>query len=147
MANAGCQQGNQRADHLAPHSGDARCRAARRYRPPAGAPRLRGPGVGRDRPPSHRETPAARHVIQSTVSYLESTMWVLLIVAVIAVLWVIAAYNGLISLKNQTANAFKQIDVQLKRSEEHTSELQSLAYLVCRLLLEKKKNIKFHQRL
>src|SRR2546425_8007329 len=28
----------------------------------------------------------------------------------------------------------------LRRSEEHTSELQSLAYLVCRLLLEKKKN-------
>src|SRR2546425_8906981 len=27
-----------------------------------------------------------------------------------------------------------------QRSEEHTSELQSLAYLVCRLLLEKKKN-------
>src|SRR2546425_9661681 len=26
-----------------------------------------------------------------------------------------------------------------QRSEEHTSELQSLAYLVCRLLLEKKK--------
>src|SRR2546423_11999847 len=30
--------------------------------------------------------------------------------------------------------------VHLGRSEEHTSELQSLAYLVCRLLLEKKKN-------
>src|SRR3989441_1783228 len=29
-----------------------------------------------------------------------------------------------------------------KRSEEHTSELQSLAYLVCRLLLEKKKKIR-----
>src|SRR2546425_7525146 len=29
---------------------------------------------------------------------------------------------------------------RLGRSEEHTSELQSLAYLVCRLLLEKKKN-------
>src|SRR5687767_15406153 len=28
---------------------------------------------------------------------------------------------------------------ELGRSEEHTSELQSLAYLVCRLLLEKKK--------
>src|SRR2546425_4512950 len=28
---------------------------------------------------------------------------------------------------------------QERRSEEHTSELQSLAYLVCRLLLEKKK--------
>src|SRR2546425_9442458 len=30
-------------------------------------------------------------------------------------------------------------DGELSRSEEHTSELQSLAYLVCRLLLEKKK--------
>src|SRR2546423_6678375 len=28
-----------------------------------------------------------------------------------------------------------------QRSEEHTSELQSLAYLVCRLLLEKKKQL------
>src|SRR2546425_9770162 len=32
-----------------------------------------------------------------------------------------------------------------RRSEEHTSELQSLAYLVCRLLLEKK-NRKVHPR-
>src|SRR2546425_8523724 len=31
------------------------------------------------------------------------------------------------------------------RSEEHTSELQSLAYLVCRLLLEKKKKIHIHK--
>src|SRR3989441_8343558 len=30
--------------------------------------------------------------------------------------------------------------LEMSRSEEHTSELQSLAYLVCRLLLEKKKN-------
>src|SRR5687767_15598604 len=30
------------------------------------------------------------------------------------------------------------------RSEEHTSELQSLAYLVCRLLLEKKKKKIIH---
>src|SRR2546425_2810399 len=30
--------------------------------------------------------------------------------------------------------------IERTRSEEHTSELQSLAYLVCRLLLEKKKN-------
>src|SRR2546425_9136463 len=30
-------------------------------------------------------------------------------------------------------------DEPISRSEEHTSELQSLAYLVCRLLLEKKK--------
>src|SRR3712207_6886412 len=32
-------------------------------------------------------------------------------------------------------------DVVVVRSEEHTSELQSRQYLVCRLLLEKKKNI------
>src|SRR5687767_15272537 len=31
------------------------------------------------------------------------------------------------------------------RSEEHTSELQSLAYLVCRLLLEKKKKKNKHK--
>src|SRR2546425_3948030 len=33
-----------------------------------------------------------------------------------------------------------------RRSEEHTSELQSLAYLVCRLLLEKKKKTHMHWR-
>src|SRR5205823_13415073 len=32
------------------------------------------------------------------------------------------------------------------RSEEHTSELQSLAYLVCRLLLEKKKKKKQNKK-
>src|SRR2546425_8722857 len=31
------------------------------------------------------------------------------------------------------------------RSEEHTSELQSLAYLVCRLLLEKKKHKNYYE--
>src|SRR2546425_3287778 len=35
--------------------------------------------------------------------------------------------------------AYEGNDAVLCRSEEHTSELQSLAYLVCRLLLEKKK--------
>src|SRR2546425_5908641 len=37
---------------------------------------------------------------------------------------------------------FERLSLTLRdgyRSEEHTSELQSLAYLVCRLLLEKKK--------
>src|SRR5205823_14465437 len=34
---------------------------------------------------------------------------------------------------------WKSYTVAEERSEEHTSELQSLAYLVCRLLLEKKK--------
>src|SRR5689334_2088893 len=45
-------------------------------------------------------------------------MLVLLALAVIVVVWMIAAYNGLISLKNQTVNAFKQIDVQLKRRHD-----------------------------
>src|SRR3712207_7460950 len=34
-----------------------------------------------------------------------------------------------------------QVDADHLRSEEHTSELQSRQYLVCRLLLEKKKKI------
>src|SRR2546425_12780489 len=45
-------------------------------------------------------------------------------------------------LATQIANAFASgfLDLGLEdKSEEHTSELQSLAYLVCRLLLEKKK--------
>src|SRR5258708_24583361 len=38
--------------------------------------------------------------------------------------------------------------VDAKRSEEHTSELQSPDHLVCRLLLEKKKrNLKIHEEL
>src|SRR5205823_12419875 len=38
-----------------------------------------------------------------------------------------------------TLDTVQELGRALKRSEEHTSELQSLAYLVCRLLLEKKK--------
>lgn len=40
---------------------------------------------------------------------------VLGLLAAAVVAWVIAAYNGLIALRNQVLNAFKQIDVQLKR--------------------------------
>src|SRR2546425_9314419 len=36
--------------------------------------------------------------------------------------------------------------LSFERSEEHTSELQSLAYLVCRLLLEKKKTKRTYRR-
>src|SRR3712207_7395244 len=39
-----------------------------------------------------------------------------------------------------TYRARRRVD-PVTRSEEHTSELQSRQYLVCRLLLEKKKNI------
>jgi LemA protein len=34
------------------------------------------------------------------------------------ILWVVGAYNGLISLKNQVVNGWKQIDVQLKRRHD-----------------------------
>ena len=44
---------------------------------------------------------------------------IFLVVAAAAVLiWIATAYNGLIALKNQTLNAFKQIDVQLKRRHD-----------------------------
>src|SRR5437899_3766245 len=36
----------------------------------------------------------------------------------------------------------RRLRVNNDRSEEHTSELQSLRHLVCRLLLEKKKNMR-----
>jgi LemA protein len=43
---------------------------------------------------------------------------ILLVVLVAIVLWIIGAYNKLISLKNQVVNAWKQIDVQLKRRHD-----------------------------
>src|SRR3989441_7836056 len=44
-----------------------------------------------------------------------------------------------LTARDEDAPIRKHAEV-LCRSEEHTSELQSLAYLVCRLLLEKKKH-------
>src|SRR2546422_6955228 len=46
----------------------------------------------------------------------------------------------LMSLCLYVMAGFKQSDKNSRRSEEHTSELQSRLHLVCRLLLEKKKN-------
>ena len=43
---------------------------------------------------------------------------ILLVILVAIVLWIIGAYNKLISLKNQVVNAWKQIDVQLKRRHD-----------------------------
>lgn len=43
---------------------------------------------------------------------------ILLGLVVVAVLWVIGAYNGLIRLRNQLENAWAQIDVQLKRRHD-----------------------------
>ncbi len=44
--------------------------------------------------------------------------FVVLGIAAVVVLWVITAYNRLIALKNQVANGWKQIDVQLKRRHD-----------------------------
>ena len=41
--------------------------------------------------------------------------WVLLGIIVIAAMWAVAIYNGLVTLRNRFKNAFAQIDVQLKR--------------------------------
>jgi LemA protein len=43
---------------------------------------------------------------------------ILLVLVVVVVFWFIGAYNGLIALKNRVANAWKQIDVQLKRRHD-----------------------------
>jgi LemA protein len=47
-----------------------------------------------------------------------SAALILLVVLAVLVLWVVGAYNALIGLKNQVANAWKQIDVQLKRRHD-----------------------------
>src|SRR5436305_10952541 len=48
--------------------------------------------------------------------------------------------NGFPSEYQTDASAILYIQPMVIRSEEHTSELQSRPHLVCRLLLEKKKN-------
>lgn len=44
--------------------------------------------------------------------------WVVLALIVLAVLWVIWAYNLLVSFRNRVQNGWKQIDVQLKRRHD-----------------------------
>src|SRR5687767_15489396 len=58
-----------------------------------------------------------------------------------------AASSALASVRRPTRKTGRRASAPTairSRSEEHTSELQSLAYLVCRLLLEKKN--KHHHR-
>src|SRR5256884_1224945 len=56
-----------------------------------------------------------------------------------------SAHNGgrranRVSGRAENQSAQRRSRVRVRRSEEHTSELQSRLHLVCRLLLEKKKN-------
>src|SRR5258706_9527655 len=55
-----------------------------------------------------------------------------------------AAVSTMRSGANHDSNRFRSASL-LNRSEEHTSELQSLTNLVCRLLLEKKTDLE-HKR-
>src|SRR2546425_7111718 len=50
-------------------------------------------------------------------------------------------FDGIHQARASSASVNSVSSSVMARSEEHTSELQSLAYLVCRLLLEKKKKI------
>lgn len=47
-----------------------------------------------------------------------STWVIILIILAVVVLGVIGIYNSLVTIKNQVANAWKQIDVQLKRRHD-----------------------------
>lgn len=51
--------------------------------------------------------------------------FVFLLIIVAAVIWAIAQYNRLVTLRNQTENGWKQIDVQLKRRHDLIPNLVS----------------------
>lgn len=53
--------------------------------------------------------------------------WVLLALLAVLLVWVVSAYNRLVVLKNRIANAFGQIDVQLKRRHDLVPNLVETA--------------------
>lgn len=53
--------------------------------------------------------------------------WVLLLVALVVFFWAVGAYNRLVRLRNGIANAFGQIDVQLKRRHDLIPNLVEVA--------------------
>src|SRR2546425_9667660 len=66
--------------------------------------------------------------------------WVGLVrLAGVTVGWVFMLVRLGVKLLAEAVRQIVMMPFTMTRSEEHTSELQSLAYLVCRLLLEKKK--------
>lgn len=58
---------------------------------------------------------------------MSTTTWVLLVLAVLVLIWAVGAYNRLVRLKNAIANAFGQIDVQLKRRYDLIPNLVEVA--------------------
>ena len=53
--------------------------------------------------------------------------WIVLGLVVVVVLWAVSAYNRLVELRNRIANAFGQIDVQLKRRYDLIPNLVEVA--------------------
>lgn len=47
-----------------------------------------------------------------------TAVWILIAVVVLIAIWLIAVYNGLITLRNRTQEAWSDIDVQLKRRHD-----------------------------
>lgn len=55
------------------------------------------------------------------------TGWVIVAVLCVALLWAVMVYNGLVQSRNRIANAFGQIDVQLKRRHDLVPNLVEVA--------------------
>ena len=55
------------------------------------------------------------------------SLWVMLAVGLVVFFWAVGAYNRLVRLKNAIANAFGQIDVQLKRRYDLIPNLVEVA--------------------
>ncbi|MDP3324150.1 MAG: LemA family protein [Hydrogenophaga sp.] len=58
---------------------------------------------------------------------MSATLWILLAIGLALVFWAVGAYNRLVRLKNAIANAFGQIDVQLKRRYDLIPNLVEVA--------------------
>jgi len=58
---------------------------------------------------------------------MSATAWVVVVVLVAVGLWAVAVYNRLVQLRNRIANAFGQIDVQLKRRYDLIPNLVEVA--------------------
>src|SRR2546425_6339000 len=86
-----------------------------------------------------------------TTLFRSSALTVLGVPAACALVVLLAYQFGLVRMSDSAATFLRDfflvvifINSLFLRSEEHTSELQSLAYLVCRLLLEKKKELRIY---
>src|SRR3712207_8015455 len=80
-------------------------------------------------PISSRTSPAAAREVSVAAAFSTSAQ---------------AVPSGYFSSRWPSTIIVRRIGIIIRRSEEHTSELQSRQYLVCRLLLEKKKRSVMH---